>query len=69
MKRALERVDEIAVYRLGRVKLDKLPPNRLAALARYGLGSKATGMTCCPSVRQPVQLVRQGCGDGTDAAV
>ena len=27
------------------------------------------GMTCCPSVRQPVQLVRQGFGDGTDAAV
>jgi TnpA family transposase len=44
MKRALERVDEIAVYRLGRVKLDKLPPNRLAALARYGLGSKATSL-------------------------
>ncbi len=41
MKRALQRVDEIAVYRLGRLKLDKLPPNRLAALARYGLGSKA----------------------------
>lgn len=44
MKRALERVDEIAVYRLGRVKLDKMPPNRLAALARYGLGSKATSL-------------------------
>jgi hypothetical protein len=26
---ALQRVDEIAVYRLGRLRLDKLPPNRL----------------------------------------
>ncbi|MFF8289075.1 DUF4158 domain-containing protein [Streptomyces sp. NPDC016309] len=39
--RALERVDEIGAFGLGRVRLNKIPPNRLAALARYGLGSKA----------------------------
>ncbi|MFD0271350.1 Tn3 family transposase [Streptomyces sp. NPDC127106] len=41
MKNALQRVDEIAAFQLGRVKLNKIPPNRLAALARYGLGTKA----------------------------
>ncbi len=41
MKAALQRVDEIAAFQLGRVKLNKVPPNRLAALARYGLGTKA----------------------------
>nr|WP_234332063.1 Tn3 family transposase [Streptomyces sp. NRRL F-5650] len=41
MKNALQRVDAIAAYRLGRVKLNKIPPNRLSALARYGLGTKA----------------------------
>lgn len=41
MRNALQRVDEIAAYRLGRVKLNKVPPNRLASLARYGLGTKA----------------------------
>lgn len=39
--RALERVDEIGAYRLGRLKLSQIPPNRMAALARYALGSKA----------------------------
>ncbi|WP_436771318.1 Tn3 family transposase [Yinghuangia sp. YIM S09857] len=39
--RALERVDEISALKLGRVRLSQVPPNRLAALARYALGSKA----------------------------
>ncbi|MDO0929385.1 hypothetical protein QQY24_29725 [Streptomyces sp. TG1A-8] len=39
--RALERVDEIGAYRLGRLRLSQIPPNRMAALARYALGSKA----------------------------
>jgi hypothetical protein len=39
--RALERVDEISAFQLGRLKLSQIPPNRLAALARYALGSKA----------------------------
>ncbi|MFJ2893540.1 Tn3 family transposase [Streptomyces sp. NPDC087218] len=39
--RALERVDEIGAYRLRRLRLSQIPPNRMAALARYALGSKA----------------------------
>jgi TnpA family transposase len=39
--RALERVDEIGAFQLGRLRLSQIPPNRLAALARYALGSKA----------------------------
>nr|WP_237552768.1 hypothetical protein [Streptomyces sp. SID5789] len=39
--RALERVDEIGTYRLGRLKLSQIPPNRMAARAWYALGSKA----------------------------
>ncbi|MEV6985612.1 hypothetical protein AB0M95_30730 [Sphaerisporangium sp. NPDC051017] len=39
--RTLERVDEISAFQLGRLKLSQIPPNRLAALARYALGSKA----------------------------
>ncbi|WP_405393899.1 Tn3 family transposase [Streptomyces gougerotii] len=42
--RSLERVDEIAAFQLGRVRLSQVPPNRLAALARYGLGSKAASL-------------------------
>ncbi|MGB8946635.1 MAG: Tn3 family transposase [Streptomyces sp.] len=41
MKGALQRVEDIAAFQLGRVKLDRIPPNRLSALARYGLGTKA----------------------------
>ncbi len=56
MKRALQRVDEIAVYRLGRLKLDELPPNRLSALARYGLGSKAQTLERAPEPRRTAML-------------
>jgi len=42
--RSLERVDEIGAFQLGRVRLSQVPPNRLAALARYGLGSKAASL-------------------------
>ncbi|MFB9626222.1 DUF4158 domain-containing protein [Nonomuraea helvata] len=38
MAKALERVDEISAFRLGRVKVDLVPPNRLATLAGVGLG-------------------------------
>ncbi|GHH94068.1 hypothetical protein GCM10017779_45250 [Streptomyces capillispiralis] len=41
MKGASRRVEDVAAFQLGRVKLDKIPPNRLSALARYGLGTKA----------------------------
>ncbi len=49
--RSLERVDEIGAFGLGRVRLSQVPPNRLAALARYGLGSKAASPRCRPSPR------------------
>ncbi|KPC84526.1 hypothetical protein ADK82_00275 [Streptomyces sp. NRRL S-4] len=42
--RSLERADEIGAFQLGRVRLSQVPPNRLAALARYGLGSKAASL-------------------------
>jgi hypothetical protein len=41
MARALDRVNEISLLRLGRVNVSRVPANRLSALARYGLGSKA----------------------------
>jgi len=42
--RALERVDEISAFQLGRLKLSQIPPSRLSALAKYGLGSKAPNL-------------------------
>ncbi len=44
MARALDRVNDIAVFGLGRVNVERVPPNRLASLARYGLGSKAPSL-------------------------
>jgi hypothetical protein len=41
MKGALERVDDVAAFRLGEVKVEQIPPNRLTALAKNGLGLKA----------------------------
>lgn len=41
MKSALQRVDEISAFQLGRLKLSQIPPNRLSSLAKYGLGTKA----------------------------
>ncbi|MER5321695.1 DUF4158 domain-containing protein [Streptosporangium roseum] len=41
MARALQRVDDIARFRLGRVRVDKVPVRRLKTLAKYGAGSKA----------------------------
>jgi len=42
--RALERVDEISAFQLGRLKLSQIPPSRLSELAKYGLGSKAPNL-------------------------
>ncbi|MEV4183935.1 DUF4158 domain-containing protein [Streptosporangium canum] len=44
MAKALERVEEISAFGLGRLRLAHVPPNRLAALARYGLGSKTPNL-------------------------
>ncbi|WLQ69231.1 Tn3 family transposase [Streptomyces glycanivorans] len=41
MARALDRVNEISAFQLGRVNLTRVPVNRLSTLARYGLASKA----------------------------
>ncbi|WP_230854736.1 hypothetical protein [Arthrobacter terrae] len=41
MKGALQRVEDIAVFGLGGLKLEQIPPNRLSVLALYGLGTKA----------------------------
>ncbi|MBO8200929.1 hypothetical protein JW613_21845 [Streptomyces smyrnaeus] len=36
MANALERVDEISAFRLERVRVEKVPPNRLAAVEEHG---------------------------------
>ncbi len=41
MKGSLQRVEDIAAFGMGRLKLEQIPPNRLSVLARYGLGTKA----------------------------
>ncbi|GAA4519276.1 DUF4158 domain-containing protein [Nonomuraea ferruginea] len=41
MARALQRVDDIARFRLGRVRVNKVPVRRMKTLAKYGAGSKA----------------------------
>ncbi|MFF4795559.1 Tn3 family transposase [Streptomyces sp. NPDC001276] len=56
MAKALERVDEISAFRLGRVRLDKVPPNRLATLARVGLGSKAPILERTPEPKRTALL-------------
>lgn len=44
----LEWVDESSAFQLGKVKVDKVPPNRLAALARNGKSHPAdrAGLLC-----------------------
>jgi len=44
MARALDRVNEISGFGLGRVNLSRVPVNRLAVLARYGMASKAAAL-------------------------
>jgi len=39
----MERVDEIGAFGVGRVRLNKIPPNRLGALARYGWAARQPG--------------------------
>jgi hypothetical protein len=58
MKGALQRVEDIAAFPPGRLKLEQVPSNRLSALARYGLGTKAAKLERArsPSVRRPTRL-------------
>ncbi|MFI6478686.1 hypothetical protein ACIBH1_12195 [Nonomuraea sp. NPDC050663] len=41
MAKALKRVDDIAAFRMGRVRVDKVPVRRMKTLAKYGAGTKA----------------------------
>jgi hypothetical protein len=56
MARALERVDEISSFQLGRVNLSRIPVNRLSTLARYGLLSKAQTIERAKDPRQTALL-------------
>lgn len=56
MAKALERVEEISSFRLARVKVGKIPPNRLAALARVGLGAKAPNLERTPEPKRTAML-------------
>ncbi|MGW2826095.1 hypothetical protein ACWC24_34640 [Streptomyces sp. NPDC001443] len=55
MAKAMERVDEISSFHLGRVKVDKVPPNRLAALAVRGWG-KAPNLERTPEPKRTALL-------------
>jgi hypothetical protein len=52
MAKALERVEEISAFGLRCVRLDRVPPNRLAALARQGLGAKAPNLARTPEPKR-----------------
>lgn len=53
MAKALERVDEISAFHLGKVRVDKIPPNRLAALARsWGRRRRTWSARRSPSARR-----------------
>ncbi len=56
MKGALQRVEDIAAFQLGRLKLEQIPPNRLSALARYGLGAKAPKLERAPEPKRTAML-------------
>lgn len=56
MAKALDRVNEISGFRLGRVNLSRVPVNRLATLARYGMASKAAVLERAPEPRRTALL-------------
>ena len=56
MVRAMERVEEISAFRLGRVNLSRVPVNRLNTLARYGQLSKAQTIERAPEPRKTALL-------------
>ncbi|MFE3454965.1 Tn3 family transposase [Nonomuraea sp. NPDC059194] len=55
--RALERVEDIARLRVGRVKVAGVPVNRMKLLARYGLGSKAPALARMDDPKKTATLV------------
>lgn len=56
MVRAMERVEGISAFALGRVNLSRLPVNRLSTLARYGQLSKAQTIERAPEPRRTALL-------------
>ncbi|MDX3134584.1 DUF4158 domain-containing protein [Streptomyces europaeiscabiei] len=56
MVRAMERVEEISAFALGRVNLTRVPVNRLSTLARYGQLSKAQTILRAPEPRRTALL-------------
>jgi len=52
LARALDRVNEISAFELGRVDLSRVPVNRLSTLARYGLASKMATIERAPEPRR-----------------
>lgn len=52
----MQRVEDIAAFQLGRLKLEQIPPNRLSALARYGLGTKAPKLERTPEPKRTAML-------------
>ncbi len=56
MAKALDRVNEISGFGMGRVNLSRVPVNRLATLARYGMASKAAALERAPEPRRTALL-------------
>lgn len=56
MVRAMERVEEISAFALGRVNLSRVPVNRLSTLAQYGQLSKAQTIERAPKPRRTALL-------------
>lgn len=60
MVRAMERVEEISAFALGRVNLSRVRVNRLSTLARYGQLSKAQTIERLPAPRRTALLTAVG---------
>jgi hypothetical protein len=56
MVRAMERVEEISAFALGRVSLSRVPVNRLSTPARYGQLSKPQTIERAPEPRRTALL-------------
>jgi hypothetical protein len=57
MVRALRRVDDLARFELGRVRVGKVPVRRMKTLARYGAGSKAPALARLHEPRKTATLL------------
>ncbi|MBN6056647.1 DUF4158 domain-containing protein, partial [Nonomuraea sp. RK-328] len=57
MVRALQRVDNLAGFGLGRVAVSKVPVRRMKTLAKYGAGSKAPALDRLVEPRRTATLL------------